>query len=641
MGSLVERKSGREKKPIVDTLLDEPEKNFDLSILPCRSEHTPHGIKMRERLPPVPTIDGDGAGAAARAYRSRARKTHWARGLLSGIFHVVPGAPPDADPELVPARWARSDGYTVGEGASKPGHASLLWCFREGQRVALLRGTAPYERVRATACVVRLEANGEYHLETDLGAGLRFDPTGQHRVTLQFPLQARPRADADPVMDRRPESAGSSSRPPEEPSPFGFDVDDTNAVVRVDGASWAEHFGVRHGWVATAVDGEPVHGSSAMKNAARRSVVSATVRRKPTVDVAFDVLTHELLRPGVEYASGQRVSILHRTRWRDAIVLRKPLEDEDAASKARTRLRIFLGDSGHGAVETGLCTLNMANHALLFLPSKQYVDELKRWRLERPEWGEMFDTVRRRCLGREASHHSVVRESYHGLVNGVGHTKPKWAGPETEMPRYQATALPTPRVYAWQDANSRDPFFCRAPDGSPWSDVGDLRRLTQALLHRRHEDLGQGAVANARLLLVDGKPEDTGHRLAERRKSTRQTFEARELQRRTSRAASPGGDRSPSISPTKAFEDQSSDGPGRKTRVKQLIEAIPIMEFGEHSRKLAQDMAVKAAAKKIGAMWNRRSMVQYARPRRSVVSDGSASSAAGAGFDSCLDGCRP
>ena len=75
-------------------------------------------------------------------------------------------------------------------------------------------------------------------------------------------------------------------------------------------------------------------------------------------------------------------------------------------------------------VETCVLGLNHMNHALLFGEAPDNENAYQAWKEERPEWGDMFDAVRSRCLSREKR--GKRRQSYHALVNGLT-GRPKWA----------------------------------------------------------------------------------------------------------------------------------------------------------------------------------------------------------------------
>ncbi|KAH8056580.1 hypothetical protein JL722_7418 [Aureococcus anophagefferens] len=623
VSNVLASKTTRQHQPLVDL-----SHSFKLADVPCHYEATPHGLMLRDALPPVPSVDGDGIGpTAVRARAARAR--HWDGEKLSGVYAIKVAAPcapvaeeaadgpvtpvpmsppprPEDEPRsavaarttLSTVRWNRADGYQIVDEASgkptgEPPGAKLLWCLRVGQRLALMRGRMPHDVVWAMATVVSLDRiTGYYHLYTDNGAGLKFDPSGQRRRRLGFalldPSQVRrrqafgglPALPGSLTYDRH--ATGGSMRPIVLDEALadgdalvdflGFAVDEENVVVRVDAGSRAEKLGVMHGWVVTRLGGSTAKGRANLGAAVKRLFYDDHVRH---VDVDFEVLVHELCRPGVRYESGQRLSVLYRTRWHDAIVLRpQPQRTNDEAvlvsDATRTRLRVFLGDD-NSAVETATMNLNKANHGYHFMDASDYVEQLKVWRAERNEWGDMFEAVRRRCAQR--AHATLERSvSYHGLDNGAA------------------------------DIAQR----CRAPDGSLWRDVHDLRVLTQALLYRC-PDRARGAVRPARLLLVEGPKEDQRLLLMQRRESRRKLAEE-QGRRRSLSEASQEAPAPPSRDATPAAED-------RKSRVNALFEAIPIATFGEQSKKLATDAAVRAAASKIGNAWIRKSMAHYADVR--------------------------
>ncbi|KAH8061246.1 hypothetical protein JL721_8907 [Aureococcus anophagefferens] len=623
VSNVLASKTTRQHQPLVDL-----SHSFRLADVPCHYEATPHGLMLRDgaaaravRQRQRHRADGRRSAARARAplgrQEAQRRLRHQGRGALrargreaaDGPVTPVPMSPPPrpedeprsavaARTTLSTVRWNRADGYQIVDEASgkptgEPPGAKLLWCLRVGQRLALMRGRMPHDVVWAMATVVSLDRiTGYYHLYTDNGAGLKFDPSGQRRRRLGFalldPSQVRrrqafgglPALPGSLTYDRH--ATGGSMRPIVLDEALadgdalvdflGFAVDEENVVVRVDAGSRAEKLGVMHGWVVTRLGGSTAKGRANLGAAVKRLFYDDHVRH---VDVDFEVLVHELCRPGVRYESGQRLSVLYRTRWHDAIVLRpQPQRTNDEAvlvsDATRTRLRVFLGDD-NSAVETATMNLNKANHGYHFMDASDYVEQLKVWRAERNEWGDMFEAVRRRCAQR--AHATLERSvSYHGLDNGAA------------------------------DIAQR----CRAPDGSLWRDVHDLRVLTQALLYRC-PDRARGAVRPERLLLVEGPKEDQRLLLMQRRESRRKLAEE-QGRRRSLSEASQEAPAPPSRDATPAAED-------RKSRVNALFEAIPIATFGEQSKKLATDAAVRAAASKIGNAWIRKSMAHYADVR--------------------------
>ena len=95
---------------------------------------------------------------------------------------------PELDEELRAATYHPRDGYLVD--GSKASSDELVWCFRRGQRLALVAGRMPHERVRAI-CTVVAYANGTYACVCDDGEGITLDPTGHRTRTLEIPLDKK------------------------------------------------------------------------------------------------------------------------------------------------------------------------------------------------------------------------------------------------------------------------------------------------------------------------------------------------------------------------------------------------------------------------------------------------------------------
>lgn len=637
----------------IDLRLDEPAKYFDLQALPARGDRESRGCDLRERLPPC-----SGANAPSQAMRTQ----HWDRGLLSGVYafgrppravapdvlkkrkkkqkarygggwgsketpHVqearappTPQSEPEPEPEeLRAATYHPRDGYLVD--GSKASGESLVWCFRRGQRLALVQGQMPHERVRATATVVRF-ARGVYHCVCDDGECLTLDPTGHRTRTVEVPLERR----AVTGLHRTERVPAGAPAPAPDGAPLGFDVDDAREVSRVDPGSWAEARGVVHGWVLKSVDKTKIADQQAFLDAV---ITIARVRRKGSVHLEFEVPTFELCRPGVEYATGQRLTVLYRQKWRDAAVLRKPLEDLDTASAAadrnRARLRVFMTPQ---LVETCVLGLNHANHSLLFGEAVHNEDAYREWREERPEWGDMFDGLRKRCLDRERR--GKKRESYHALVNGFS-GKPRWALANYDGPKYQASSFASaaPRVYTWKRPPGWDYGVSSdvvASDGTAWAAVADLPTLVKVLLSRKGDDASRGAQAQCRVLLVNGPKEDTAALTQQRRALIDAKAEETRRSRATLSTPPPSSrnafDETPPATPKAPTGDgnESMYSPEalqrRRDRADDLIEAIPLnLIGGVETKKLMAEMAVKQAVRQLCANWRKRSMAMYADVR--------------------------
>ncbi|KAJ1454390.1 hypothetical protein M885DRAFT_618178 [Pelagophyceae sp. CCMP2097] len=634
----------------------------DLAKLKTPLERCWHGMRLRESLPAVPCVNGNGVGHSAFAARFAARQRHWRTGSLSGVFMLRVDLADTFD--LSPMQWSpntqwRPCGCDDADAGTEL-TANLLWCLRRGQRVCLVRGKAPTEVVWASGTVATIERTGEYVVVMDNGAGLRYDPTGNTSKSIILDAAQASRAsgavpgplqrlggvvyaplpcDHAEAFHQRPDSESYASRVPDVPRSsesgfsehdpksaraarlFGFDIDENNVVVRVDHGSLADVQGVSHGWklarvgIGGAFDDDVSRG-------VLHDCIEACCEKEVPLNLEFDCFSHELCGNGFDLPMHQKLALLHRTRWCDAVVLRAQLNGHNEALQdlgTTTRLRVFVGDD----METVAISLNSSNHCLRFLDAKAHTAEVSKWRADRHDWGEVFDNVQMRCSYRAAA--KCSRMSYASFSQLQRHSHR--ASFETDKRRfpYDADDPPlvsaedritatlrrasmaslrrsstgssfasdddlgarqkegaVPRVYTWLAPPGASRH--KAPCGAPWADVSDIRMLANALLHRGNigQHRGRGASAPMRILLVDA-----GEASATRRKAMRLPLKRDET---APKVAAP------------VVEVKKSLNFNGISFSKDLKDAMRAANAAE---------TVKAAARQIAAKWKKRTDADY------------------------------
>ena len=605
--------AGEHRCNVVNTvpLLEVLDHPFKLQHLPTGYASSHHAWTLWDVVPAVRCDDDK--------RRTRIRQLHWQGNYLSGVYGLD-------EAEVKSTRWDPNRGWHDHDGECVH-EGSITWCLRRGQRLALVRGGRPNEIVWAQATVANLN-NGTYLLSMDNGAGLRYDPTCRRRQSFIFEnLKVNSKSNTTATFRA-----------------FGFDVDDRYSVVRVDDGTEAARLGIQHGWVVTRIEGQDVSQPGCGRERLG-AAVETILKELQTVEVEFYVFSHVLCAPNNMYQPGQRLSYFHITQWCDAIVLRPPqprtpVEAFEIDNGMHVRLRVFMGSRGDlltGTVETVTTTLNASNHCLRFLDSATYLEHLRTWQRDRLEWGEMFDTVKRRCQFFARSRRRLSSKEMTAARTRRS-SKPAVLDRTCDVIQRKKTVPDTtaPQVYDLV----ADPDFIKsgvevAPNGVHWADVRSLDTLTSVLLHHGGGDLRTGRDAPVRVLLVDKlhsarfvptRAEQIGflHKDDEWG-SSRTGFSATTASTRTLSMRSL---KTPSnASEVDLNDDDDEEEKGEEKGGSRLLmhQAITLAESAmkkvnlDHVRsKAAETAAVEAAAKKISTAWIRRSMAHYADIRTPI-----------------------
>lgn len=453
------------------------EHHFLASQLPNHVFCSYRGWWMWRNVPKLP--DCGRATSPLDVVRREARCFHWGLGLPSGVYALRrngtwlegDGRPssgkhsffaPTFDVDTL--RWKGSD---VKE-------ESLVWCFRSGQRVALVRDEWPSATIWAAATVIGYSPEeSTYALHLDNGAGLRYDPTGRTRCTLRFRIDKSDGFSMPPKTnngtDAHSRLVGSKSTL----SSFGFDVDDARTVVRVDDNTPAAHLGVQHGWVVESIDGKEIECSSAATSSIRDQIclalASSASEEEEAVDVEFACFSHILCSANTIYHAGQHLSVFYISQWYDAILLKLPanrtqIDELVATTGVQVRLRIFFGK--HNAAETVTMCLNHTNHSLRFISTCSYTKNLLDWFEEedadKSQGGSQVDNVAGIAASEVASQ---------------------------ESQKYKVTLTTT------------TPRYLRAPSGSFWSSVDTIDALAAELLSKSGDSNRLGKTVPIRAFL--------------------------------------------------------------------------------------------------------------------------------------------